>query len=153
MKLYSHNSQYPKPIPFRIRLSDGTTRTDPSSFTEEEIADAGYTEVSEKPTITNNQILDWDRTAVDWVVRDKTAEEIQSELASQWYNVRLERDQKIRDIAWRYERYARNQRLNITQVDDINTLDGYVQALADIPQTQTDPYNVVWPSLQETPEE
>jgi hypothetical protein len=146
MKLYSQNSQYPKPIPFRIRLSDGTTRTDPSTFTEKEIADAGYTEVSEKPSITDNQILDWDRTAIDWVVRDKTAEEIQSELASKWYNIRLERDQKIRDIAWRYERYVRNQRLNITQVDDINRLDEYVQALANMPQVFSNPDDIVWPS-------
>ena len=40
--LYSFRNQRPAPLPFRIRLSDGFTRNDPTSFTAEEIADAGY---------------------------------------------------------------------------------------------------------------
>jgi len=82
MALYSYNGAYPQTLPFRIRLSDGRTRTDPTSFTAEEIADAGYTEVSDTPTITDSQVLEWDSQAVDWVVRDKTSEEIAAELAA-----------------------------------------------------------------------
>ena len=40
--LYSFQQQRPAPLPFRIRLSNGFTRTDPTSFTATEIADAGY---------------------------------------------------------------------------------------------------------------
>ena len=40
--LYSIHNQRPAPLPFRIRLSNGFTRTKPASFTAEEIADAGY---------------------------------------------------------------------------------------------------------------
>jgi hypothetical protein len=40
--LYSIRQQRPATLPFRIRLSNGFTRTDPASFTAEEIADAGY---------------------------------------------------------------------------------------------------------------
>jgi hypothetical protein len=40
--LYSIRQQQPAPLPFRIRLSNGFTRTEPASFTAEEIADAGY---------------------------------------------------------------------------------------------------------------
>ena len=40
--LYSIRQQRPAPLPFRIRLSNGFTRTEPASFTAEEIADAGY---------------------------------------------------------------------------------------------------------------
>lgn len=86
MSLYSYNGAYPQPLPFRIRLSDGRTRTDPSSFTAEEIADAGYTEVSDKPTITESQVLEWDSQTVDWVIRDKTAEEIADELTAKRNN-------------------------------------------------------------------
>jgi len=82
MALYSYNGAYPQTIPFRIRLSDGRTRTDPTSFTAEEITDAGYTEVSDKPTITDTQVLEWDSQAIDWIVRDKTSEEIAAELAA-----------------------------------------------------------------------
>lgn len=40
--LYSFRQQRPAALPFRIRLSSGFTRTEPASFTAEEIADAGY---------------------------------------------------------------------------------------------------------------
>ena len=40
--LYSIHNQRPAPLPSLIRLSDGRPRTDPASFTAEEIADAGY---------------------------------------------------------------------------------------------------------------
>ena len=40
--IYSLRQQRPAPLPFRIRLSNGFTRTEPASFTAEEIADAGY---------------------------------------------------------------------------------------------------------------
>lgn len=42
MTLYSLNGQRPGPLPFRIHMPDGSTRTDPSSFTEDEITAAGY---------------------------------------------------------------------------------------------------------------
>jgi hypothetical protein len=147
MKLYSHKAQYPTEIPFRIKLSNGITRTDPSTFTPEEIADAGYIEVEQPPAINNNQILSWDFESINWVVRDKTPEELQSEIEHQWNIIRQDRDTKIQEIAWRYERYARHERLNIAQIDDINIIDQYIQDLADIPQTQSDPFNIVWPTL------
>jgi len=40
--LYSIRNERPAPLPFRIRLSNGFTRTEPASFTAEEITDAGY---------------------------------------------------------------------------------------------------------------
>jgi hypothetical protein len=82
MTIYSYNGAYPQKLPFRIRLSDGRTRTDPTSFTAEEIADAGYTPVADTPSITDSQVLEWDSQAIDWIVRDKTAEEIAVELAT-----------------------------------------------------------------------
>jgi hypothetical protein len=79
MPLYSHNKQYPSVIPFRIKLSDGRTRTDPSTFSPEEIADAGYIEVSNKPEELPNQVVFWSVSAVDWIVRAKTEQELQAE--------------------------------------------------------------------------
>jgi hypothetical protein len=145
--LYSYKSQYPKEIPFRIKLSNGMTRTDPSTFTTEEITDAGYTKVSDKPIADATQIVEWNSETVSWNLRDKTQDEIIREQDSQWSIIRAERDRRIQEVAWRYERYARYERLNTTQIDDINILDQYVQDLADVPQTQTDPFNIVWPEL------
>lgn len=60
MMLYSFNGSRPDPLPFRITLPNGFTRTDPTTFTEDEIAAAGfagpYTEPAYDPT---TQQLDW----------------------------------------------------------------------------------------------
>ena len=48
--LYSFRNQRPAPLPQRIRLSNGFTRTEPASFTAEEIADAGYVGPYTDPT-------------------------------------------------------------------------------------------------------
>ena len=42
MNLYSFNGSEPKPLPNRIVLPDGQTRTDNSTFSELELASAGY---------------------------------------------------------------------------------------------------------------
>jgi len=59
MSLYSFNNSRPAPLPFRIRLPNGRTRTDPSSFTAEEIAAAGLTGPYEEPPYnpTTQQLL------------------------------------------------------------------------------------------------
>jgi hypothetical protein len=77
--LYSLNGKFPNTIPFRIKLSNGKTRTDPSTFTEEEIADAGYILVDNPPQITQNQLCSWDSQTLSWLVRDKTEEELRQE--------------------------------------------------------------------------
>ena len=41
--LYSFNNTLPTPLPFRIWMPDGFTRTDPSTFTEDELSAAGFT--------------------------------------------------------------------------------------------------------------
>ena len=49
MTLYSLHGARPAPLPSRIRLPSGFTRTDPSTFTEEEILAAGYTGPYDEP--------------------------------------------------------------------------------------------------------
>jgi hypothetical protein len=147
MSLYSLRGAYPAPLPQRIRLSNGSTRTDSSTYTAEEIADAGYVQVPDMPMPNSVQKIYWDSLTVQWVLEDKTLEELQAETDALWNNIRKERDAKIQAVAWRYERHARHARLGIEQIDNIEDLDAYIQALADIPQIQTDPYDIVWPVL------
>lgn len=67
MTHYSHNGSCPAPLPFRIRLSNGFTRTDPDTFTDDEIFDAGYTAVPDPPEYdAETQQLGWDGT--EWTV-------------------------------------------------------------------------------------
>ena len=63
-----------------------------------------------------------------------------------WEQVRNTRDEKIAELDWRYNRYHRLERLGLDQIDDLNALDIYSQALADITK-QSDPMNIVWPTL------
>jgi hypothetical protein len=140
---YSYRNQYPTAqLPWTLVL-DGYSRNDPSTFTEEEIALAGYTIVPDRPSYNpKTQELMW--LGTEWHVQPKQPPNPQ-EIEQQWRLVRQQRDQKIKDVEWRYSRHQRHQRLGLPQVDDIALLDQYVQDLANLPQTQTDPFNIVWP--------
>jgi len=48
--LYSLHGNRPAPLPFRIRLPNGRTRTDPTTFTAEEVAAAGLTGPYQEPS-------------------------------------------------------------------------------------------------------
>ena len=57
--LYSFNNQRPAPLPQRIRMPNGFTRTDSSTYTEEEILAAGFTGPYTEPEYnsTTEQLL------------------------------------------------------------------------------------------------
>lgn len=79
--LYTRNGSYPAGLPEAIELSSGFIRTDPSSFTADEIADAGYVETPEQPEYDPlTEQLVWDGEA--WAVTalpPPTGEEINNE--------------------------------------------------------------------------
>jgi len=59
-KLYAKNGEYPKQLPHMIRLSNGKVRSDHSTFTEQEIINAGYVEVENPPVTEYPSKLEWD---------------------------------------------------------------------------------------------
>lgn len=145
--LYSHNQGYPSEgLPHRIRLSNGSTRTDSSTFTDAEISDAGYVGVQTAPSYNSRtQRLEW--TGTDWNVVGLSTSEIDYNILQEWSSVRDVRNKMIDDIEWRISRYQSEVRLGITTTtDNISNLDTYVQALRDITK-QSDPYNITWPNI------
>jgi hypothetical protein len=59
MMLYSFMGARPTPLPFRIHIG-GTTRTDPATFTEDEITAAGFIGPYTEPTYdSTTQQLNW----------------------------------------------------------------------------------------------
>lgn len=76
--LYSHKNKYPSPLPHRIILSSGQTRTDVSTFTAEEIADAGYVPVDNPPSADYPNRVDWNGT--EWLIREPNQNEIQQQV-------------------------------------------------------------------------
>jgi hypothetical protein len=142
--MYSYKGSTPAPLPERIRLSDGMTRTDKSTFTDAEIADAGYVYVD---SFTQNyeertQKVVWNSGLIAWELLDKTHEEIADYDADMWETVRTER----------------NELLQASDVDIIKELEAsgavsqplkdYRQALRDLPQTQ-ELYSITWPTKPE----
>jgi len=75
-KLYSFRNEYPRELPFRIRMTNGFTRTNPETFTSEEIELAGFVEAPDKPTIKDNQILTWNNN--QWLVVDNELDDTSS---------------------------------------------------------------------------
>lgn len=133
--LYSHKGKYPEQLPNRIRMPDGLTRTKP--FSEDDLFIAGYHQISPPSSLKWYEKLDWSGT--DWVITQKDISEI-------WSFIRKQRDEKIKEVEWRYNRYYRHERLGLPQIDSIQNLDTYIQALADITK-QTNPYAIIWPVL------
>ena len=144
--LYSHNQGYPSEgLPHRIVLSNGSTRTDSSTFTDAEISDAGYVGVETAPSYNSrSQRLEW--TGTDWYVVGLSTAEIDYITFQEWSSVRLMRNKMIDDIEWRISRYQSELRLGITTTtDSISDLDTYVQELRDV-TNQSDPFSIVWPN-------
>ena len=144
--LYSYKGQYPTTLPERIRLSDGSTRTDSSTFTSDELTDAGYVAAGDFPAYdSDTQKVIWNETA--WEVVSLTAEEINARLAELWAEVRENRDERIKEVEWRVMRNLSETRQGLDTTDNISDLDTYVQALRDITTSTTNPLEVSWPSL------
>jgi len=146
--MYSYKTQYPiSNLPERIRLSNGSTRTDSSTFTSAELTDAGYVDVTDPPSF-NSQThkLTWDGTS--WQTVALSDSEIVTKIAQQWVDVRSSRKGKFDEVEWRVFRYQSQVRLGVTPTDNIADLDAYIQALRNV-TTQSDPYNITWPTLKE----
>ena len=132
MTLYSCRGSEPAPLPHRLRFADGSTRTDASTFTTEELEQAGYTGPYNRPDCDPlTQTVDWDGT--QFLVRPHNAEEI----AAQWTSVRQDRNVLLQRSDW-------------TQIEDYDlgadrpTWASYRQALRDI-TLQPNPFDLTWP--------
>ena len=146
MPLYSYKTEYPTTeIPERIRLSNGSTRTDSSTFTSDELVDAGYVEVSNPPDFNQEtHKLVW--SGIEWQTISLTESEISARNAKRWQEIRETRDVKIKEIEWRVMRNLSETRQGLDTTDNITDLDTYIQALRDITSSTTNPLEVPWPS-------
>lgn len=142
--LYSLNGAYPTTLPYRIRLSDGSTRTDPSTFTDEEIADAGYS-IVEAVGFQEYERLEWNGTSFDIVAF--TQEEIDNHHRELWDEIMLQKNTKLQEVEWRVERYKSEVRLGLDPTDDVDTIETineYITSLNNIvmPDPIVDPRTI-----------
>lgn len=135
--LYSYNGGYPAVIPQRIRLSNGSTRTDSSTYTPEEIEDAGYVQVADQPSVSYPNKLDW--TGTDWNTRVPN----ENEVLIQWEFIKKECQKLLSETDYKViKAYELGETLNQTWID-------YRQSLRDIYNNvnNLDPWNISWPAL------
>ena len=130
--LYSYQGQEPQELPHKLRLSDGRTRTDSSTFTEEELADAGFTGPYEVPEYNQEyQRLYWDSANLSFVVEDIAEEEL-------WDRIRKERNRRLAECDWTMAADA---------PEDLNFREWEMhrQRLRDLPSFYESPQDVQWP--------
>ena len=135
--LHSYNGGYPQVLPNRMRLSNGLTRTDSTTYTTEEITDAGYVQVADQPSVPYPNRLDW--TGTDWVIREPNATEIEG----QWDSIKKECKTKLSDTDYKViKAYELGETLSQSWID-------YRQSLRDIYNNvnNIDPWNAVWPTV------
>ena len=145
--LYSLNGNYPEERPTTILTIENTT-IDVTPDTPDDVLERnGYVRAPDFPGITRTQVALWDGTK--WTVEEKVEVERKRKLAKQWANVRATRDQLLRLYEWRYNRNARETRLGLPTTDNLQELDTYTQALADITENP-DPSSIVWPAAPES---
>lgn len=127
--LYSLKGASPTTLPHKIRLSDGAVRTDVSTFTDEELADVGYTGPITFPDVSETQKIVWNGSAL--VTEDKTDDEL-------WVDIRKERDRLLKESDWT---------MLMDATDDLNYREWemFRQRLRDITKNNTSPKNVLWP--------
>lgn len=147
--MYSYNNNFPvEDLPHSIRLANGMTKTDSSTFTTEEIEYAGYRYVDLPPQFDHvRQRVTWcvgESGIADWKVVDIPVEE-------KWQEVRDMRRVLMDQFEWRINRYKREQELGIPFSDiGIIHMYAYMQALADITE-QPDPFAIQWPQYYPEP--
>jgi hypothetical protein len=135
MQRYSKNGEYPTFLPNRIKLSDGSTRTDRNTFTPEEIASAGYTEVESPPVADYPNKVEW--TGTGWSVRDPN----ESEIAERWNFIKQECERRLFDTDYKVIKAVElNETLDPAMIQ-------YRQELRDLYNNvnNIDPWNFTWP--------
>ena len=145
----SVNGDYPiTTLPHRIRLSNGLTKTDNTTFTDSDLVSAGITTVADTPSYNaNTHKLVWNRETTEWDVTELSSDELSALTANKWIQVRERRDLLLNRADQRVLRYQSEERAGITtHTDSISDLDTYMQELRDIPQTNSDPDSISWPT-------
>lgn len=134
--LYSYQGQEPQRLPERISLSDGRSRTDASSFTEEELNDAGFTGPHENPSINiEYQTKSWNLEKVRYDVKDKSDEEI-------WEPIRRERNRLLAESDW-------TMTADAPENTNFHEWEMHRQRLRDLPSLYEDPRDVIFPRSPE----
>lgn len=137
IELYSYNGQYPSVLPESIRMPNGLTRTDSTTFTNEEILLAGYIRVH-NPPVYNDQTENISWELDHWKISPKSLEELTIIISNKWHQIRSDRNILLMQSDWLIIKSLESG--SIVRSDILE----YRKLLRDI-TLQTDPYSIEWP--------
>jgi|TARA_R100001460_G_scaffold96624_1_gene139035 hypothetical protein len=135
--LYSYKGSFPGDLPIRIRLADKSTRTDPSTFTTDEIASAGFTGPYTLPS------YDPSYQGVSWDSETRTLSAITLETADFFGMMREQRNTLLAKSDWTQ---SSDSPLSSDKKAEWAT---YRQALRDLPATVGTVKAFTWPTKPE----
>ena len=138
--LYTKDGCVPTLLPEIIELSDKTVVFGSASYTDEQIADAGWTVAPTLPTYDYaTQIADWNTETSEWNIIPIPQEILDERTEQGWRGIRHERSEILSQSDYMVIQAVE---AGTTIASDWGT---YRQALRDI-TNQSDPFNVTWPT-------
>jgi len=140
MTLYSFKGAQPTQLPSRIKLSNGFTKTDNTTFTAEDLADAGWIAVENPPVVDYPNKLKWNGETLRWILTPPN----ETETAFRWQHIRKECERRISDTD-----YKVIKAMELSEPVDPAYLT-YRQALRDLYNNKNgvDPWTVEYPAVQ-----
>jgi len=117
----------------------------------------GWIDVSPPPQFDEEtQVMFW--KGDEWVVRDKTNEELQTANNAAWAPIREIRDNILLETDWTQIPASNNEfgilaANNIIDFETSYAYENYRQELRDLPQTYSDVRDIVWPRININNEE
>ena len=148
--MYSINGAYPvSKIPYQLFDSDGRSRT---SLSEDSARRFGCIKVDDPPDYNvNTHQLNWD-SVNHWEVISLDSDMLLHNKNSQWQQIRIRRNSMIEDIEKDIFKHQSEVRRGVSTTYNLTEMDNYVESLRQIPQTNSDPFNINWPTDPRLPD-
>ena len=130
---YNTKTDYMGELPERVTLDNGLTRTDSTTYTDEELQQWGYVAIPSEPEVQVDEYTVFNRETVKWDVYKKP-------FGPQWEEVRTERNKRLAETDWYVIRFLER---GTPIPEEITT---YRKALRDI-TAQENPFFIQWPQI------
>jgi len=143
---YTKDGCYPRGLPDMIVVEENgyeAIRTNPETFTDQEIADAGWVAAPVMPTYNpDTHRIEWNSETNSWYLDEISAEELAERITMAWQGVRSERDDMLSCTDYMVVKATE------TGTPIPSAWSEYRQGLRDI-TTQSDPFDITWPTEPE----
>lgn len=140
---YSYKGQTPiswDEFPHRIRLSSGISRTDKTTFSEEELADSGWKLVEDPPTLENvhKDYISWNSETLNWQI-------LEYDYKEKIDSANNHKSKFLKIVDKQIEEYERALRLGNSLNLDLIEIKNYVELLESISSQENYPWSIEWP--------